>query len=647
MARLVAEHLTPEHLLDELRVGGEFMDRHLEQLEGVVRRYHGPGYPGREVTGPTAETAPSLENTDAEMVSLMLPKATWGNPRVRVRTARRQDRYRVRAKALAFALNHWIEETDMHSLNKRVFVDWMLSHGVVVVTPEKRPPAADNEDPRGWPQAKRLSPWDFRCDPQAYEPGEWAWTAHRVTRPKSDLVRWAKENPDEDWNLDAIEAMPTIATQRDGREALPGERYRVDREMVAYWEIWVPDAEFDGKDDQGRAYTSRNGYNGGWFTVTEDGEPSLGWIREPRPFFGPRWGPHVVGSCYPVTDEALDLSPSAMVRVQSEDLNLQARVVSNGAASYKRGVAVSDADAIEKINDGIHDHLWQIDVPDLRAGVLELELGGISEQNLLAFQNARDRYNRASGIHEAMRGETQGGTATEAAIAQNASGDRMGYQIQEYRLFVMRILKSIAWYLDRMEDVEIELTADEAEAIGVSDQGLEVSKALDSPLTWRGGERGSGMFPFDVSDTFEFDIIPVSMSRVNPLEEQQRWAQAFQALQTVAMMGTQTPYIDWRQWLELEGERLDLPQLAELVNVQVLEQVQDLMLGQQIAGQGPGQTAPQPRMSNDRAGQGQGVRPRPEVGVATHGAGEAATSNGRLAGRQSGAQSPMKAKADG
>ena len=318
------------------------------------------------------------------------------------------------------------------------------------------------------------------------------------------------------------------------------------------------------------------------------------YARDPRPFFGPRNGPYTFGGYLTVPDEVVPLSPLAAVEAQAEELNNMRQAVSANMEAYKRGIAVdtfAGQDLAEKIKE--FEDLWVFSMENtekLRDHVVQVELGGITPTHLTQLQVLRDTLDRASGMTEAQRGQASGSaTATEASIAQQSSGQRMGYMTERFMTGIIKpIAEKEAWYLAMDPDSRISL-GEEARGMFVDETGMPVEEAY-----YVGGSENS-----EFLEETDIEIDPISTRYTSEALEAERAAKVDALLLQVAPMIPQMPWIDWDEYLARKGEEIGDPSLGKLVDVNKALQFGMLMTGAQLSGDHQGSQTPQSRLGID------------------------------------------------
>lgn len=541
--------VTVDSLLHEIRVSKEKIKKHLADYEDDVYDITGPAYEeGKGELNP--------QNHSYEWMALMLPQLTMGSPRVHVRS-KRGGEPEVHARALTHALNLWSSVTRMRDLNEKLAVDFGYRWAICLITTTPNPSEADSEDPVFWPIAHRISPRHFIFDSQSFDKETWEWCGHLVITTKKALLAQAKTQ--KGWNMKALEDLAPMNVQ--GYRSEKKDTPSVAREEVAYWEIWVRG------DRQPGDPPAREGYHGRIYTIFEGQDSEkIGaqktWIRDPRPYFGPRWGPYCFTGGYIVPDKSVPLSPIVATKAQEEFLNRIDRAICHSIEDYKRLVLVRNGDPalIQTIRDGKHDYVYPYNDENVKSDVVQLEIAGITQNHIAAHDHARQTLDRASGITDAMRGNVTGqGTATEQALAASAGTARTSFPALKFKNFVSDILRTIAFYFYRDEDVILDLGQD---AVGefFDPQG----QPYDSPILIRGSAKAP-MADFDLMD---FEIEAGSMERSAEMDRQTRLAIIDQTFATLAQLSPAGVVGRVSVWLRLKAELTGIREVMDLFDAE-------------------------------------------------------------------------------
>ena len=591
-------------LVEEINAAIVLRDGHLEGMSDQMDKYHGPFYNSGAADG---EYAP--ENTYYEYVSLMIPRLVFDNPRVRVASRRPGAQAEV-AEALRHGLNRWVRDTDMRRLLVELATDMLFNFSVCLVRQQdNKGLTLPNGDPQDsatpkWPRVERVSQRRFFVDSDASRWEDARFMGHEWKRDRDDLVQMAKDDPEGGWNVDAIEGMATDAGRSEwetkNKPDVP------DRGEVYVYEVWVPEVELD--DSPG----SESGFHGTIYTLAAnsslsstsvDGDPIKGeFIRDPRPFYGPRTGPYAMFGVYKVPDMVYPLSPLTAVEGQIQELNTHVLSASASMMKHKRIVGVNDPRTAALIKNVKHDYVAVVPFEDGRALVQEFELGGQTEQQANWIAVSRQRADRVLGMDEAIRGNVTGvGTATEHSIASESAATRMAYIRQSFTDSVVNVLRAVAFYMYHDDQVVFPLGE---EAM------LELGLAPGEEPWFQGGGHSESGYSFD---DLELEIEPYSMERSSEGLVQKRSLEAHQILMGSLPSMQQFPDYPWKDHFAKIGNAMNMPDMADLVTDELLARFAADLQRTQESEAAAMQQSSQPRMKKDVGGGGVGAPNRAKL----------------------------------
>jgi hypothetical protein len=572
----------------EVESAERFRDTHLSSLRTMVEKYHGPSY--RDDRNDPYIDDP--ENFGHEYISMVLPRIIHDTPKFRIRCADAMLDMAV-GKRMQLAINRWARVTKLRRTLERIATDMLFSYGVGMVVSEPKPEsrAVDGKEPY-LPRLYRISPERFFMDPAASNIEDVRFMGHCYACDKNDLL--AKAEYDKTWDYDAILAIPSGTDLNEVRD--DNGRDIEDRKEIAIYEVWVPEA------DQAAAETIDEIFgpgmvNGTIYTFVKGRTKSSSWdgyIRKPIPYFGPRQGPYTVFGVYTVPDDPYPLSPLMAVQSQITDLNEHLASVRSSAAAYKRLIMVDARNhkLAQDIKDRPHDYILLSENLD-RERVVNLEVGGITQQQVQYSQIAQDRLDRVSGIHDAMRGNITGNaTATEIAVAESSATMRMAHLKRQFQECVDDIGRSVCWYLWHDDRIVIPL----------GKEGVQMF--LEANPLFTGGVRSPGWEDVEVTvDTF-------SMERVSEALVQKRAMELLQITTNVAQGMMAMPFIKWREILSVVGDALNMPNLAEMIDQSAMQK----MMQPQAAA--PAQPQPAPNQRTNAMGEPSPIPPAAMAGLA-------------------------------
>jgi len=573
--------VTPKNLYLEIEAAETLRDSYLESYSEIVDRFTGEAYQeGHGISVP--------ENHVYEYISLTVPKLIYDNPRVHVSTRRPVSQKGV-AEALEHGINRWIRDTRVRDTLERVAYDMLMSYGVIITSEAPQPGHSPGDvNAPHWPMCYRIAPNRFFMDPIAGDITEARFAGHKWVRDKQDLLEEAKD--DDTWNSEVIESLSENTGIDDvGRHT---EDYPDRHEIVGY-EVWVPEISMPNFDDEDPQFNGTI-YTIGVSAPDENGKRKSDFIREPRNFYGPKYGPYCVYGVYTVPDRPYPLSPIVATLSQMDDLNAHVQSASASAARYKRLVFV-DARNKKLLQDiKSQPDSYVVPVEGLSGdSIVPAEFGGITRQQIDYISMARDRLDRNSGMHDAQRGVVTGdATATEVQVAESSGSLRFAYIRRQFQEAVRRTVDNAAWYMYHDSRVVFPLGMDAARALGMGEPYFV------------GGipEQITGAMYSDV----ELEIDTYSMERANEALLQRRALEAYQVITQSAQMMAATPYVDWSSLLGKLGDSMNIPELGNLINEeqlkQMLQQQQEQQQSEQMLKQAQAQAAMSQAQGQEDAG---------------------------------------------
>lgn len=562
-----------ESLWDEVEHAEKTRDSHLASVKEIVETIHGSAY---RYTGTgrakRLNAAPRIENHPFEYVSLVVPRLIYDNPRFSARTKRMGDA-QVIAEAIGHGLNRWILDVNLRQVLTRLAYDMLTCYSAAIVC--QQPMRAYDPSPTSTahrPHVTRLPPSWFGFDPLALDYSLAKFVFHKYPVDLDDLQSYAGSDG---WDSEAI-----------GKVGADSERSNPDpfladgapeRNTVMVYEVWVPDEYGDGHPGP------EAGFHGTIHTLTKFGGGGTR-IREPRPFYGPPWGPYAFGGVYTVPDSPFPLSPLIATKDQQDEVAKIALNANRSAEKYKRLIFVDKKNPklVRALKDGEHDVIIPVD-NYAKGEAEEFEVGGLTAQMIEQLQLARERLKNSSGIDDAIRGNVTGeGTATEVSIAETAASMRMSFIKQQFADLVRGIGRSVAWYLFHDDRVVFPLGEDVAEQMGMAE-----------PWFFGGLDGEDASF-----DDIELELDVYSMERTNEPLMQRNVTEALKLLIEIAQIAPTTPWLRLKEALAPVADVFNMPQLLTAIDEEMLgamtqippsqpEQPQGGRLAQDVTG-GPG-----------------------------------------------------------
>ena len=554
-----------EEAMLEVQAAVEYRKRHLKHWDEQIQRYQGPAYNRHQYSEPS-DYAP--ENTYYEYISLMMPKLIFDNPRVQVQSRKPGPANDV-ATAMQYGLNRWVRDCVLRKRLVELATDMIFAYGIAIVREDLRPttssvmlPEMEQLDPskRMWPVVERLCPKRFVIDPVCVRWSDATFVGHEVTRTRKDLLKLAADNPDQGWDVTAIKEAVAAPVRKD----TSNRRITPDRDEITFYEVWVPRMELPESPGPDA------GFHGTILTMvscqTPEGSSPLGrYLRKPRPYYGPRTGPYAMFGIYKVPDSPFPLSPLTAVEAQISDLNQHVRAASNSMLKHKRIVGVNDPRTAQLVKDTGHDYVAVVPFEEGKAQIQEFELGGQTDQQRLWIATCRERADRALGMDEALRGAVSGaGTATEHTIASEAANTRIAFIKQAFTDSVTAVLEKVAHYMYHDDRIVFPLGSEAARQMGLPPEEAIYFEG--------GGHDQAAGYGFE---DLELEIEPYSMERASEGLAQKRAMETHSLILNTLPAMQQYPDYPWRDHFQKIGNAMNAPDLAELVDDQLLQRFAD------------------------------------------------------------------------
>lgn len=569
---------TPPKLLMECESADKLRDNVIGTLDVRLARYFGPEYGfGNGEYWP--------ENYYYTWVSYILPQIIFQNPRVKIGSLR-LDEVADEAKALEIALNRWIKDTNHRQVLKQLGLDMGFAYGVSLTRPVPMP-GGDTDDPPWRPQVTRLNQRLFSMDPMADGPEDARYMNHVSIDDRDRMIEWAKEHKDEGWNLKAIESAGGIQAYdltKSPTKDVP------DRGQIAYREIWCPEVnDYLGKDDDPESY------HGTIYTMAlhPSREKSIEWLRDPRPFMGPRTGPYTIFGAHRVPGCPYPLGPLVANGALFEESNAL-ELANYESARNRKNLVLYDKTNESEAAAMMKAQAWAaIGITGFeKSKVEQVELGGVTEQGMAQSEHVREAAKRALGVNEIQQGGLQAAgdpLATEVLQAQAASNVRVSDLSEEFAHAEIQQLSKVAFYMLKFDKVSQPLTNEDKQALGIPVEASARFTGKDNKLSM---------------EQMELEVEPYSMKRSDEASMQARAMQAITLASTVGPLVPQTPWIRWKPLFEKLGDSMNWPGFAEILDEDVAAQA-TAMIAQQMQAKGQPQTqskggpSAQPRLQGD------------------------------------------------
>lgn len=567
--------LTPEGLSQEARDADQAVDRHLEGKRRIVRRFTGSFYDGQ---GAGHE---DIDNRVYEYITQVLPQIIWENPKVKVTSASMNPSARIASTALQIGMNQWTRVRRTRNELVHIVNDALLAAGFSTVTRRHNPHFRRRSygSPQ-MPELYHMPPERMVYDALADKITTCRFKGHKSLVDRDALLEDAKH--DDSWNVDAIQSLSNTSEQRrkerQDQSAPGGTSALENRDEVMYYEIWVDPSETEQIE-----FGPEDGYNGVIYTVgvntDREGSTTAAWVREPRDYYGPPWGPYQIHGAYVVPGDPFPLGPVTAAYSRVQRLNQWAETVEDAAMKYKRIVLYPAENkklglALKNDNDMV------IPVPGLNKNSepIVIEVGGITEQHVGYQQILNEQADRALGMDDAQRGNVDpDASATAVAVADNAGTIRLSFIKAQIAESIRDGLANVMWYLYHDNGVAFAL-GEEALTELLKADPLNFNAQSDPWFLGGGFSDGNASF-----NDLMIDLDIYSMERTNEGLLQRRMIELFNIITQIAQVMPQTPFVNWRKIINDIGLALNMPDANEYIDEQMLAQ----MVGQQETASEP------------------------------------------------------------
>lgn len=551
----------PKILMEEIEESQKVRNLHLSKTDEMIREYTGSYY-----NTDRKPDQPAPENHAFEWLARVTPEIIYDNPDINVKSRRSGIDPQICMK-LQYGMQQWVENVSLWRTMTALWYDMAFAFAVAhntFATIDHYPGSGGAKPTQ--PICRRIKPHRFFIDPQAESVNDARFMGHLWRRDKDDLLN------DDAFDREAVSEL--VADSDLDKDQMPGTNNRnsgpARKEIIGY-EIWIPE----------ESLTDEEGFHGVIKTLActqnKDGcITNTKWIREPRPFYGPKSGPYTMFGAYIVPNQIYPLSPLAATHAQVQELNSHATAASRSAASYKELAVYDKADGSNAaaLNSAKHGSFVGIgglkDTPVQKVGI-----GGVSKEQYEYIDRLRDRRDRSTGLSESDRGgSTSTKTATEVADRAEQRNSRISLLQRTFADCTEKVLQAAAWYMWNTETMVFPLGEDAALKINprpqslppvedaekiAYDHGMDVAH-VKKQLQWNpeenfaGGETlHGGIIPFE---EMLIKINPRSMQRTNrPLEQAANESMA--SWMMAAMQGVPgAPDIDWVGMANQYGDSL-------------------------------------------------------------------------------------------
>lgn len=516
------------------------------------------------------------------------------NPQVAITTLR--DELKPSALELETGTNYLLGKINLQRELKKVVKDAIFLLGILKVG-ICRGEYTTFEEESGEPFARRVSFDDWVHDIFAHEYEECSFAGNHYILTL-DQVR---ENPGFDKQArEAVQPQVRTSYNEQGDQKVstmgPGMGDMSDADLydtVALWDIWLPREKLV-------------------VTITADQSYSVAdtsKVLRVVEWEGPEFGPYHLLSYYPVPDNVMPLSLSAMMYDSNRSFNLLFNKMMDQATRQKkigfyRGSASDDANRITNAKDGE----WiRVDDP---TGTNEHDIGGPNQQIQALLLQLKSFVSEQAGNLELLAGlDPQSKTVGQDKLLAGNAGARLGEMQDTTVNFANGVIRDLAWYL--FSDPLIDLPLVKEIGGGVKLPFKLNREGLHGPFELSKAEQ-TGQFL-----DYNFKIAPHSMQPKTPEEQLQVLGQYLQLMQPfVPMMQQQGMQFDL-QGISREFAKLaDMHQLDNIVQFSGPDQTNTQM--HQPVGQAPPKMAAQTERTHVRINKPGGTQGGQDAAMIAH-----------------------------
>lgn len=517
---------SPENLFEEAAAAESHAKKHLASFPEMIQTYVGSYF--REDMRPLT---PAAENYPYSYVANVRPRLVFTNPRFNAsseNTVLKSTQLVMQAKFV----NRWAVQ---NCLQRRLVIgvtSALLMRATFLMTFDDEPQDAalpPTKLKRKMPHCHLLENHRYFRDPVSTPAVEPRYKGHVWVRDLEDVEKMPGVTKEVIANL--IPDIELKKLQRPNDNHGSGGEMPPRFEILAY-EIWVPecnDYATDPRCHHGTIFTVACGQS-----VSAKGDVKRykkGYLRPPRPYYGPEWGPYIELEYVDVPGQTYGTSPVSVVMQQVEELNAHLAATADAAARMKHLCFVDAANdtlliATQNSPDGS-----VIGIPNLnKEGVVQVLLGGPAPEQYQYNEVVRERLDRNIGMDAAQRGgqEAQDKTATASNIRYQSMNVRMADLKRITADVVKRIANTVAWYGWHSNNVVMRLSESDGEELGVR-----------SPAYLGGPQDGEQLPDWDEA---ALELEPYSMEAV---DEDKLAAEIMEALAIITQMAQEMQTAPW------------------------------------------------------------------------------------------------------
>lgn len=496
-----------------------------------------------------------IHNHYHQYTSLIVPRMCSGDPRIRVTTPRANEA-RISALAGEAYVNGWILQTQHRIFCQKMATDCSLGWGMALLHLDRISGFDDDDDdPVATPILTRLDQGDAWFDTLATAWELKKFSGYDYSQDHREAIARSEKEPG--WYKSAVRNLPVDI---DEQEHQPTDAPR--RGEVRIREFWMPSF---------RLPNAPKNTNGTIFTLGITGAGgSSAFLRAPRPYFGPTWGPIYLYDIYYVPGQPLGMAPCEAVAAQVDEVNMHAEALSASTRARKKiGVAnlmdKGDAELIRTTPEGGMALLTGSSQQSINDIVKELQLGGATAEQRQGLAEALATLERNSSLDDAGRGRADPNvTATATAQAGETQGIRTGYVAQRFSDCDAQALRGVLWYVIHSRALRMHI---DPEQLGITPQflknkGLPPEAIHQIEVEIRGGpNRGLSFEDYTLSlDRYSMERVSEGLMQQRALQLGELTLKFAQAAPVIA------PFTDVRLVMDNIGNAFNQPEYGQVIS---------------------------------------------------------------------------------
>lgn len=437
-----------EMIQEDLKLRDQVIGPSREIVQAYEGRYH------REGHGPNE---PMPENDLFEWDRQMKPTIIMDNPgcEAELLVSGLPD---MLPMAMEAGIDVCIRESNFAKVASQVYDDAKFTYGVFGLQFEPTPGhdgmmASDERILPHRPIARRIAPERWFCDSHIDTYDQSRRSGHMWMRDKDDLME------DPRFNREVLAQITSETGAEKYKKGDKGYQHSMIGQIIGF-ECYFP--EIRTSDDpraRGSIYTLAVGQ------MDNNDKTEAQWIRDPRPWLGPAFGPYILVGFYFVPNCPYPISPFAAMFEQVKATAAHEASAARSAANAKRFIGVdpqyeSEAETIESVQDG------QVAIiKGLKDGaVKQMDVGGVTPERDAYIARLEVKRQRMMGLSDNSRGQIDPeATATSVADAANERDVARSLLRGAFRDAVGMVMSGFAHYLLNNQSATFPLPPDVAE----------------------------------------------------------------------------------------------------------------------------------------------------------------------------------------